>query len=465
MSASGLQTHPAPESSRLGRMLISLRDFRLPLIMVLCIILGGTSQTMTGLKLPIYVASLAGVFWVLWDDEKRPMSKLWVLPYGLLGAFIAVNLLSLIVLPPEIWTRLPGREVLVEGYRAAGMELPKFTLSMAPEKSIFSILHFVPVLAILVITVISPSDRERYYAFLAVLIAAGLSVLLGLMQEIVSGGDLYLYKIAHFKSAAGFFSNANHQATLLVLLLPFTLLYLGRLSFGRDTEPGLHRQRLLLSVTLNMLLLIGIVLTDSLAGYALVLIQLVLLLPLLFKRGTRNKRMYFAAAIGILLLFLLDFLYLGNFVPELINEVEATHGTSRQTMTATTLTAAKHYLPLGTGPGTFQHIYGLFEPVDNVSKKFANQAHNEYVQVLMEQGIMGAVIIALSVILLITRLFKSVFRSSRRYSAETLGYISLLSVAVHSVADYPLRTIAVSAVAVFILAMSQEQGFRQFRRQ
>jgi hypothetical protein len=47
-----------------------------------------------------------------------------------------------------------------------------------------------------------------------------------------------------------------------------------------------------------------------------------------------------------------------------------------------------HVTPFGTGLGTFLPVYATVEKDENVSFAFANRAHNDLAEVLLETGIL-----------------------------------------------------------------------------
>ena len=64
---------------------------------------------------------------------------------------------------------------------------------------------------------------------------------------------------------------------------------------------------------------------------------------------------------------------------------------ARLMFAATTLTAAKAYLPFGSGFGTFVPVYALFEkPEDALLNTYVNRAHNDIAEVWLEGGVAAA---------------------------------------------------------------------------
>jgi O-antigen ligase len=102
------------------------------------------------------------------------------------------------------------------------------------------------------------------------------------------------------------------------------------------------------------------------------------------------------------------------------------------------------------------------EPVELLGRSYLNQAHNDWLQFLIEGGI-GAIMLlaggAIAAILQGRRLLKM-----HRLGAETqeawLGLALLVVLGVASLVDYPLRVPSVMALAIIALAMFSGPGPR-----
>ena len=122
---------------------VRIRDlfssFRLSLFLILCFILGGTSQDIVPPKLVLYLISLLLIGVCL--SVMTMKSNIWKMKplVGILGAFLIIYALYLVQLPPSIWSGLPGRDVIAQGYQTLGVDLPWLPLSTTPEKTFFSL--------------------------------------------------------------------------------------------------------------------------------------------------------------------------------------------------------------------------------------------------------------------------------------------------------------------------------------
>jgi O-antigen ligase len=119
----------------------------------------------------------------------------------------------------------------------------------------------------------------------------------------------------------------------------------------------------------------------------------------------------------------------------------------------TTLSAIPLYWPYGSGIGTFKTVFPLVESLESVSPFVVNQAHNDYLQLVLEGGAASAAL------LLVFGIFFGV-RGFRLFGGATAADLSLsraawLGMAVlltHSLVDYPLRN--ASLLALFGLLAS-----------
>ncbi|MGD0533088.1 MAG: O-antigen ligase family protein, partial [Methyloceanibacter sp.] len=133
---------------------------------------------------------------------------------------------------------------------------------------------------------------------------------------------------------------------------------------------------------------------------------------------------------------------------------------ARRIFVPNTIEAARAYMPLGSGLGTFVSVYPLFEkPEDTLIDTYANHAHNDAVEAWLESGVLGLVLMGLFVTWLLLRSV-AVWRSLPPPGASELDWsltrastIVIGLVLAHSFVDYPLRTGAMTAIMAFACAL------------
>lgn len=110
-----------------------------------------------------------------------------------------------------------------------------------------------------------------------------------------------------------------------------------------------------------------------------------------------------------------------------------------------TVEAIKDNYLLGTGLGTFDLVYPSYEPVTDTFHAYANHAHNDYAEFILETGFLGS-------LLLLTYLFV-VFRQFGKSALSQAAGLSMLALGIHSLIDYPLRTLALAVFFAYLAAI------------
>jgi len=129
--------------------------------------------------------------------------------------------------------------------------------------------------------------------------------------------------------------------------------------------------------------------------------------------------------------------------------------TSRSQIWSTTGQAIADSMPVGTGLGSFEQVYRHYEDPWQVRSEYVNHAHNDYLELILELGAPGAILILLFLVwwaIAAVRIWTS--QLSTPFSrAATIVTGTILA---HSIVDFPLRTAAISAIfTVSIAIMAQ----------
>ncbi|MDP8993385.1 MAG: O-antigen ligase family protein [Pseudomonadota bacterium] len=429
--------------------------------LTLCLTLGGASGRGAGAAanglLQIFAVLLILV--VLWtrrapySADARPL--FWVV-----GGFVAIGLLSLFPLPPDLWERLPGRHSISAGYRLLQLEPPSLPWSLSWSHTISSLLWLLPPAAMFVAVVQLPLAGRRFLAWVVVAIAL-CSIALGAAQLL--GGplsELRFYNITNRGAPVGFFANANHLATLLLCALPMVGYIAGRM--GSEGQRAVRSSGIVIGAALAAILLVGIAVTGSLAGFGLALPAGIASF-LIYRRAARARMgVTWLMAAGAFLLAFLAVAVAGPLSSEALSDEVAGEPASRAALAGRTLQAVKSYFPAGSGLGTFVEVYRTFDDPNRVDREYANHAHNDYLEVALELGLPG-------IVLVLGFAGWWAFRSAAAWKSDLrgagLGRAGSLIIAVvllHSVVDYPIRTSAIAAV--FALACGFLVPFRSAPR-
>jgi len=366
---------------------------------------------------------------------------------ALLIAAAILPLLYAIPLSPTLWTSLPGRKLAVDTYKATGIAIPWHGAGLVGGRSLPAALHVIPVLAMFLGFACLPAAR-RWQAVYVLLAFVVVGVFIGLAQ--IFGGQqsaLRFYDITSLGGGVGFFANRNHQATLMLMSMPLALA--AAVSFaGR----GNARSRAAMTVCLVVfaLTIIGLAAALSRAG-------ILLSIPVLLGSGlvaftslkSRKARLWIAGGLiaGLVIGGALAVHSSGMAIADRLSGGIVDE--DRQDFAVLTKKAAADFAPVGSGPGTFEAIFPIYEPVEEIRPLYVNHAHNEYLEIWLEYGILGIVGVAASILWLLWMIMRAWWpdgRGSDRVLAKAAS-IGIVAVLAHSFVDYPLRT---STIAVLI---------------
>jgi O-antigen ligase len=407
------------------------------------------------LSIPLLAASL----WQLSNSSISRQMR-WALVFCLLVT--AVPLVQLIQLPPTLWAALPARHAEAGAFPLLDRNLPWMPISVSPTATWLSLLSLIPPTAIFLGTVLLGYRRRRLLSL--VLLGFGtISVFLGLAQ-IAQGpsSSLRFFDYTNDTEAVGFFANRNHFAALLYCLMLFAAAWAVSVSFGGDHRElrGLKIIAIVASSTVLVALIAAQAMARSRAGLGLTIVALFGAFALAFVGQAREltgtlATKLLAAAITLALVFGVQFaLYriLERFAIDPLAD-------GRVVYARITAEAAKSFIPLGAGEGTFVPVYAGFEkPQDTSADTFANRAHNDFLEGLLESGIVGIVLLALFLawfVMASLRVWRrpvpGIPHIDRLLPLAATVVVGLLLA--HSFADYPLRTAAMMGIFAFACAL------------
>ena len=391
-----------------------------------------------------------------------------------LGMMTAIFLLvsaHLVPLPPSIWSHLPGRDLLVEVDRLAGLGSVWRPISMVPSatwNAFYSL--FVP-LAVLLLAV--QITREQRFQLLLVFIVVGLaSGLLGMLQVVgTPGGVLYLYNVTNSESAVGLFSNRNHQAILLACLFPMLAVYAS--SAIRTVEQ--HRTRSWIALVAGAVIIPLLLVTGSRAGLILGLLGIGSV-PMLYRKplldrpakrkNTKKITLYLAAGFFVIGLGTLTFLFSRAQAFERIIAPDQAEDI-RLSIWAPIADMAWKYFPFGSGIGSFVEVYQIDEPLRLLVPSYLNHAHNDWLELYMTGGLPALLLTGITLVAWVRAsaiAWRSPLFRQRDVLYSRLGSIILLILAGGSIGDYPLRAPILACFAVVAALWTNGRAPQEIKR-
>jgi O-antigen ligase len=363
---------------------------------------------------------------------------------------IGLCVFQLVGLPDDFWSSLPMRQMARQSQAVLGGPEPWHAISLAPEASLAAFLAFLVPAAGFVMVAAIKWQRGAVFLCRFIPLLGAADAVLGLLQVLIPDTDwLYFYAFTNRGSPVGVFANANHQASFLLMCLPFVAVLgseLRREWSGSDAETALA---ILVSV-FGLLILAGIFAAGSAAGY-LLLVPVVVLSVLLFSGASYGRRGRITLGI-VLVASIIAFAALVVFTSPRLSGLGVTSfddaPTSRIGISRVATGIVSEHWRFGTGLGTFEDVFGVYEDASSVSRTYVAHAHNDYLEWLIETGLAGGVLLGLVLVWFVFH-FLRVWTFSRQagLTLRRAAAIACLVPVLHSLVDYPLRTPAIASLA------------------
>ena len=125
---------------------------------------------------------------------------------------------------------------------------------------------------------------------------------------------------------------------------------------------------------------------------------------------------------------------------------------SRQQIWSHTSQAIGDQWASGSGLGTFAEVYRLYEDPARVDRYYVNHAHNDYLELFLELGVPGMLVIALFLVWW-ARCALAVWRSPDADAFARAATIASGALLLHSAVDFPLRTAALAVLFGTLIAL------------
>ena len=342
-----------------------------------------------------------------------------------------------------VWTKKDGPFLLLLLWCLVALKLP-----FSPPDALDSFLILAGCFCTFLLARTLSFEGSAIPLILSLSLAGTVYVLTGILQlaEVLPHG---WWKPPAFMAST--FVNHNHFAAYLEILLP--------LSSALAVAAPLGPFRRLLVIFSSVVMATGLLLTDSRGGWLSIVSAFALGLGwwLLRKREKKIAWNWVGVGLAAFLLAGAGFLIVQ---PPVLDRAATLLQVSNDVSFQTRLVIWKSTLPLlkenpllGHGLDSFVFAFprfrapGLYRLIDF--------AHNEYLQIMVELGLVGLVLVVLSSLLVGQRMMRLVrlSQSSWKQALGLGGLIGLGSLALHSVGDFPWRLPAVAIHACAVMGL------------
>lgn len=378
----------------------------------------------------------------------------------------ALMILQLVPLPPAWWQSLPSGPLIARIGADAGIGEVWRPLTLSPARTQNSLFALgVPIATLLLCA--RYAGRQNWLVWM--IVAAGaVDAVLGLLQIIgPADSPFYTYRITNNGLAVGLFANRNHNAIFLASLVPL-LAYLALTADPRDRRTGFVR----LAAFGGALFILPMVLVSGSRGGTILTFVAIAATTIFWLLVDRRREHRLSTGPGrprqlAVLLLVGGALALVGAATIFFSRsmaIDRLLGSSLDTELRAKafsylVSLAKDFFPWGSGFGTFDLVYKVVEPDRLLGPLYLNQAHNDALQIAIEGGLAGLVLLLAGLTWFAVRgvrLFARALRFPRHPLAIGVGPSAWLSLAIllaGSLFDYPLRTPALMCVGVILCSL------------
>ncbi len=295
--------------------------------------------------------------------------------------------------------------------------------SLSPSNSLEAGLFGISILGFaLFVSRLSDLAQERLLRFL--FLGLFLNALIGIIQLSFERREV-ITDLLPFNMNVGVFANENHYSTLFFLTIPL-LAYLALVRWKKPLSYLLFSS-LLVFILFAVGSRAGMFISSGLAVFCFVWFSLNL--------SSRIARLGLIGAAAFALIMIVTFFPLDEILA----------GDLRSVIFANTMRAISDNWLAGTGLGSFVLIYPSYEAREQVLQTYINHAHNDYMELVLETGIFG--------IVLIVGYYAVILRNFMHSRLAEAAFISIMAVSLHSLVDYPLRTMAIAVPFALLSAI------------
>lgn len=401
---------------------------------------------------------------------KRKESSLYEIPGIIpLTCLLLYMLFQLVPIPSGIMKIIsPETYVLFQETLSFDKPIQWMTISINHKATIAEFFRIASYGAFYILTVQILTDKDLLKKVITVVVVfASMLSLFGILQHILSNDKIFWFReLTMGGTPFGPYVNRNHYAGLMEMLFPLVLglfifykPHVSYKSFREKIAEIFNLQRTNIHILLGFAgILIGtsVFLTLSRSGIVSLCLSMAIFGFIVSVRGMSRTR-----GIIIMIVFLLIALSVGWFGWDPIFErfekimnVQGDISEQRLQLWKDSRNILIDFPVTGTGFGSFINIYPRYRTISGDS--IADHAHNDYIELLTNGGIISFLIFLWFVFTVLYKSFKTYFKRHEIYSIYIfLGCITgIISIFMHSTTDFNLHIGANGLYFAFLFGLA-----------
>ena len=328
------------------------------------------------------------------------------------------------------------------------------TISLEPFWTQMFAFHFLALFFIFAtsLTFLDSANRVRKMTTLITVFGFAFAFF-AILQWVLSPTKIYGIYEAQFAQPFGSFVNRHNFAAYMemAIAVPLGLIFSG----------AVQRDKRLIYVTAIGLMGIALILSGSRGGLVSLLAEIVFILILTAKtRGSGQIALKIGLAVLLIGVIVGGSMLIGGESSlTRIAETSASNdiSTNRTHIWSVTLQVIKNNLPFGAGIGAFAAAYTPYDTMNGIER--VEQAHNDYLQILADAGIIGLLLAGSFVYGLFRTGLKNIKTDNILRRGVAIGALAgCFAILVHSLFDFVLHTTAVTVLFLILASLVVVSG-------
>jgi O-antigen ligase len=323
------------------------------------------------------------------------------------------------------------------------------TISLEPFWTQMFALHFIALFFIFAaaLTFLDSAGRLRKMTSLITFFGFAFAFF-AILQAVLSPTKIYgIYEVEYAKPFGSFVNRHNFAAYIeMAIAVPLGLLFSG----------AVHRDKRLIYLTAIGLMGIALILSGSRGGFVSLLAEVVFILILTNKtRGSGQLALKIGLGALLIGVVIAGAVLIGG-ESSLTRFAETAQSnditTNRTQIWNVTLQIIKNNPLFGAGIGAFAAAYTPYDPMNGIAR--VEQAHNDYLQILADAGIVGLLLAGF----FIYQLFRTGLQNIKTENLFRRGVVigalaGCVAILVHSIFDFVLHTTAITVLFLTLAAL------------
>ena len=341
-------------------------------------------------------------------------------------------------------------------YSIAGVGNIRRTISLDPYSTEITSIHLLALLLLFSMTLALIDRTGRIRQVVAIITIFGfVFAFFAILQGVLSPTKIYGIYERQFSQPYGSFVNRHNFAAYMEMTtaLPLAMVLTG----------AARKDQRLLYLTAILLMAVALVLSGSRGGLVALMVELLMLVMITAPvRSSRKLILRLGVAAVILTAVIAGAIFVGgeSSLTRIAETASSKDVSSNRTQIwSVTLDVIGKNFPFGAGIGAFGVAYTAVDPLSGIER--AEQAHNDYLQVAADAGIIGVLIGGAFLFLLVSTLLKNYRTENVFRRAVVIGSAAgIFGVLVHSMFDFVLHTTAVSVLFLILTALLVNSGYK-----